>query len=234
MTPLEQPTYEERRQLAAAKREAEQTARRARFAHLLTVLAAALDGHCTAPLAWTRDGDTFTLDNTVSAYARLHLALDEWKGRVSIHATVPFALNAHRPSRYQWNGDGIEPTLTITVSVEKTARQIAADIYRRLLPQAQELMARTRLNEAQHAQAKADTAAIAARIHAAAPCFTPEGHQANVATEAALRAYSDKWYGTARVSTYEGGTVSFDLRNVPVEAAVQIAAVLQNHHGRKA
>lgn len=199
-----------------------------RYKDILTRLPAALDAFVTGVLdeGWTLSGDTLMQRSRDGIeVARIYTRHDTHKGRIEFHATVPFELNSFRPSRF-----GAESPLSITVSAARTVDRIAAEIVRRLLPTARELVRVTRENEARAKAASTTVALLATRLQVAAPIFKPYGQSTPGAPDVRLHAYpaetGEKWYGDATVSSYEGGTVSFDIRNVPAELAVKIAQLL--------
>lgn len=136
------------------------------------------------------------------------------KGRFSFSVSYP------NPKVGSTSTHGL-PNPSITVSEDKTPEQIAGDIKRRLMPEAEAGLAKARERNAStenyHATRDANLRAVMGREKLTE--YEQKEGRADIRGAA-----DDKTYGT--VKAYED-SVSLDLSNVPVPLAVKIMALVR-------
>lgn len=135
--------------------------------------------------------------------------------------------------RTRYGGEDNIPEITVAEKRGEVA--LAKEIVRRVLPTLREVKARCETRKAASDAYKNRTRECVEQLAAAFGFDTPkEGTEklslsgfAAKATDYRGVAFDRTWYGTAEASAYEGGTATIELRNVPLDLALKVAALLR-------
>lgn len=154
------------------------------------------------------------------------------KGRITFSLNRPHDEGANDGGYvtiYRSGSAGRVADPSITAADTKDADQLAADIARRLLKDAEEVHALVMVQINAHAAHRAARLGTAQRIADALGLPMPEAshHNRDRDLSFSLNRSTDNWdrgYGDAKVS---GDTVSFELRSIPADKAIEIAAWLR-------
>lgn len=190
---------------------------------LLTQTVAALPGQWAVSMreedahrATLTRADGFTLYVTAGGYNNVNRLRFGYSRPRDDHAS-----NGGYITLYEGHNRLSDPDITAADS--KTPTQLAGDIARRLLPEAERIHALALAYLAQQTAARNARNATAERIAAALGQPMPDPADRNRDTDPVFRfEASDSYqngYGDARIS---GQSVSFDLRNIPADKAVEL------------
>ena len=181
---------------------------------------------------WTTDDGKYG-PNAILTRAgglRIWISGPDWSGkdRHSIHWSSPHG----QPCKF-WSGGVTHEPETITVSAKKTPAQIAADIIRRTMPNAEKMQALLQEHIAREARRKSATAdALEQLIEAsgadptATSTITGTSRPFVRGNTIHLGGDSARWdrtgYGTATVSENENPTVRIEINSMPAAVAVKL------------
>lgn len=205
---------------------------------LAPAIAAALPGQWTARDAHAGQdynrGDHYALTRADGLTLSLSANVYGHKGRIVVRHDAPSGKDRRTPDVYPATGSGrVNVWPEITVADSKTPEQIAADIVRRLLTDAETaralVLAKIAANEAcEDATAAAVRKVAKAAGQTADPYEGRASHDRDRIPPIRLNP-SDNWdrgYGDATVNN-GGATVRIDLQSIPTDKALALVAWLR-------